>query len=101
PSVPVETCFPVNQLKDWSKVWMFGRDAAAQPGLSYINFTPRSGIPGNPPKIDFDPIMDGELNTLGGANPPALIAGSPYHVVAVFDAANDLKGLNIASLLAD
>ncbi len=101
PSVTVETWFTLNQLNDWSKVWMFGRDAAAQPGLSYINFTPRSGIPGNPPKIDFDPIMDGELNTLGGANPPALIAGSPYHVVAVFDAANDLMSFYINGVLAD
>jgi hypothetical protein len=100
-SITVESWFTLNQLTDWSKVWMFGRDAAGEPNLSYINFTPRTAIGGNPPKIDFDSALAGEFNTAGGTDPAALTTSSQYHVVTILDAANDVMSYYINGTLAD
>ena len=102
PNITVETWFTINSLRDWSKVWMFGHDnAGGEPGLSYINFTPRAGGVGAPPKVDFDPVGSGEVNTLGGANPGPLAAGTAYHVVVSFDAANNVMSFYTNGVLAD
>jgi uncharacterized repeat protein (TIGR03806 family) len=95
-SITVETWVTLNALQDWSKVWMFGQDGGGEPALSYINFTPRTGIAGNPPKLDFDPANDVEFNTTGGANSPALVTDHEYHAVAVYD-----SGFNLMTLCLD
>lgn len=96
-SISVENWVTLNALQNWSKVWMFGQNnAGGEPTLSYINFTPRTGIGGNPPKLDFDPANDVEFNTTGGANPAALVTGHQYHAVAVYD-----SGFNLMSLYLD
>ncbi len=100
-SITVETWFTLNQLTDWSKVWMFGRSTAGEPDLSYINFTPRTLVGGNPPKIDFNSALAGEFNTLVGTDPAALATNSQYHVVTIFDAANDVMSYYINGVLAD
>jgi uncharacterized repeat protein (TIGR03806 family) len=96
PSISVEAWVTLNALQNWSKVWMFGQDGGGEPALSYINFTPRTGVAGNPPKLDFDPANDAEFNTTGGANPPALVTGHEYHAVAVYD-----SGFNLMTLYID
>ena len=96
PSISVETWVTLNALQNWSKAWMFGQDGGGEPALSYINFTPRTGVAGNPPKLDFDPSDDVEFNTTGGANPPALVTGHEYHAVAVYD-----SGFNLMTLYID
>jgi hypothetical protein len=75
---------------------MFGANAGGEPALAYINFTPRTGLGGNPPKLDFDTSVDIEFNTTGGANPSALVTSHQYHAVAVFD-----SGFNLMSLYLD
>jgi glucose/arabinose dehydrogenase len=95
-SITVETWVTLNALQNWSKVWMFGANSGGEPALSYINFTPRTGVAGNPPKLDFDTSVGGEFNTTGGANPPALVTGHQYHAVAVYD-----SGFNLMSLYLD
>jgi uncharacterized protein YjdB len=100
-SLTVESWFTINALQDWSKVWMFGKDSGGEPDLSYIGFTPRTGLGGNPPKIDFDTTLANEQNTSGGVNPAALSASTAYHVVSVFDAASDTISLYINGVLAD
>jgi uncharacterized repeat protein (TIGR03806 family) len=100
PSLTVETWLTINTLTTWSKTWIFGYDdPAGQPGLSLINFTPRTG--GGPPKIDFDTSITGEMNTLGGSDPASLVTGHEYHVVATYDALNNLMSLYIDGVLAD
>jgi len=100
PSLTVETWLTINTLTTWSKTWIFGYDdPAGQPGLSLINFTPRTG--GGPPKIDFDTSITGEMNTLGGGDPASLVTGHEYHVVATYDALNNLMSLYIDGVLAD
>lgn len=102
PSISVETWVTLNALQNWSKVWMFGQDnAGGEPALSYINFTPHTGLAGNPPKIDFDPSNDVEFNTTGGSNPAALIIDHQYHAVAVFDSGFNLVSLYLDGLPAD
>jgi glucose/arabinose dehydrogenase len=101
PSVTVETWFTMNALQNWSKVWMFGANAGGEPALSYMNLTPRTGVGGNPPKLDFDTGVDVEFNTTGGANPPALVAGHEYHAVAVFDSGFNLMTLYIDGAYSD
>jgi glucose/arabinose dehydrogenase len=96
PSISVEVWVTLNALQNWSKVWMFGQDGTGEPTLSYINFTPRTGVAGNPPKLDFDPSNDVEFNTTGGANSPALVTGHEYHAVAVYD-----SGFNLMTLYID
>ena len=100
-SLTVEAWFTINALSDWSKVWMFGQDTAGQNSLSYINFTPRTGLGGNVPKTDFDSITGIEFNTTGGANPAALSAGQEYHVVTVYDSTTDTQSFYINGVLAD
>ncbi|MEW5849601.1 MAG: HYR domain-containing protein [Myxococcota bacterium] len=77
----VETWFTVEELSDWSKVWMFGT-AGEESALSYIDFTVRAGGAGASPKIDFNSDSNGEVNTGGGG---ALVTGHQYHVVATYD----------------
>jgi len=56
-TLTVECWYTQNAAVDWSKVWMFGTDnAGGEPQLSYIDFTPVTGLGGNPPKMDFDPM---------------------------------------------
>jgi glucose/arabinose dehydrogenase len=101
-SISVETWVTLNALQNWSKVWMFGQgNTGGEPTLSYINFTPHTGIAGNPPKIDFDPGNDVEFNTTGGANPAALVTGHQYHAVAVFDSGFNLMSLYLDGMPAD
>jgi hypothetical protein len=80
---------------------MFGDGSVGEPGLSYLGFTPRTGLGGNPPKTDFDPVDAGEFNTSGGANPAALVTGTNYHVVAVYDAGASSQRFYINGLVAD
>src|SRR5260370_1269745 len=101
PSISVETWVTLSALQNWSKVWMFGANAGGEPVLSYINFTPRTGLAGNPPKLDFDSSVDIEFNTTGGANPPALVASHQYHAVAVFDSCFNLMSLYLDGAPAD
>jgi Concanavalin A-like lectin/glucanases superfamily/PEP-CTERM motif len=100
-SLSVESWFTMSALQDWSKVWMFGQNTGGQPSLSYINFTPRTGLAGNVPKSDFDPTGAGEFNTTGGANPPAMLVNTEYHVVTIFDAATNTQSFYINGVLAD
>lgn len=101
PSLTVESWFTLNALQDWSKVWMFGQDTSGEPSLSYIGLTPRTGLGGNPPKVDFNPTNANEFNTSGGVNPPALALGVTYQAVAVLDAANNQISLYIDGVLVD
>src|SRR5437764_14477983 len=78
---------------------MFGFDnPGGEPQLSYIDFTPFTGLGGNPPKIDFDPNDNNELNAPGG---PALNAGLQYHVVTVYDAGLNRMSMWINGVLID
>lgn len=99
PTVTVEAWFTLDQVNNWTKVWMFGIPGDA-PGRSYIGFTPRTGLAGNLPKIDFDTTIAEELNTGADAG-EALLTGTEYHVVAVFDAANDLMSFYTNGELVD
>jgi hypothetical protein len=101
PSITVESWFTLNALPNWAKLWMFGDGSVGEPGLSYIDFTPRAGYSGNPPKMDFDPLDAGELNTTGGANPAALVTGRTYHVVSVYDSAANTQRSYLNGVLAD
>lgn len=100
-SLTIETWFTIGAIQDWSKVWMFGKNAESQPELSYINYTPRTALAGNPPKIDFDPAVDTGLETTGGENPSAMQAGVPYQVTVVYDAPKNLMSFYINGALAD
>jgi glucose/arabinose dehydrogenase len=100
-SISVETWVTMSALQNWSKVWMFGANTSGEPSLSYINFTPRTGITGNPPKLDFDTSVDVEFNTTGGANAPALVTSHQYHAVAVFDSGFNLMSLYLDGVPAD
>src|SRR5688572_5153562 len=44
PSITVEAWFTMDALTNWSKIWMFGTPGAQPAPLSYINFTPRTGL---------------------------------------------------------
>ena len=101
PSLTIETWFTINVAQNWSKVWMFGQNAAGEPALSFINYTPQTALAGNPPKIDFDPAADFGFDTTGGANPPQMQTGVPYHVVVIYDSTNNLMSLYINGALAD
>src|SRR5262245_18890396 len=97
PTLTVECWYTQNTLTAWSKVWMFGFDtAAAEPALSYIDYTPYTGLPGNPPKIDFDPNDVNELNAPGTA---ALNAGQEYHAVTIYDAGQNRMSMWINGVL--
>jgi hypothetical protein len=97
PTLTVECWYTQNALTPWSKVWMFGFDTVAgEPGLSYIDYTPYAGLGGNPPKIDFDPNDNPELNAPGG---PALNAAQQYHAVTVYDAGQNRMSMWINGAL--
>jgi hypothetical protein len=97
PTLTVECWYTQNALTAWSKVWMFGFDTGAgEPALSYIDYTPYTGLGGNPPKIDFDPNDNPELNAPGG---PALNAGQQYHAVTVYDAGQNRMSMWINGVL--
>ena len=65
PTLTIECWYTQNALVNWSKVWMFGFDnAPGEPQLSYIDYTPFTGLGGNPPKIDFDPNDNNEFNAV-------------------------------------
>jgi len=96
-TLTIECWYTQNALSDWSKVWMFGFDnPGGEPQLSYIAYTPRTGLGGNPPKIDFDPNDNNELNAPGG---PALNAGQEYHAVTVYDAGRNTMSMWINGAL--
>jgi hypothetical protein len=97
PTLTVECWYTQNALTAWSKVWMFGFDnAGGQPQLSYIDYTPYTGLGGNPPKIDFDPNDNTELNAPGIT---ALNAGQEYHAVTVYDAGQNRMSMWINGVL--
>jgi hypothetical protein len=97
PTLSVECWYTQNALTTWSKVWMFGFDnPGGEPQLSYIDFTPYTGLGGNPPKIDFDPNDNNELNAPGG---PTLNAAQQYHVVTVYDAGQNRMSMWINGVL--
>jgi uncharacterized protein YjdB len=97
PTLTVECWYTQNALTTWSKVWMFGFDnPGGEPQLAYIDYTPYTGIGGNPPKIDFDPNDNNELNAAGG---PALNAAQEYHAVSVYDAAQNRMSMWIDGVL--
>jgi hypothetical protein len=102
-SLSIEGWFTMNALQNWSKVWMFGRaNGGAEPGLAYLDFTPRAGMDGNVPSMSFNSsTMSGEVNTRDGANPALLTTGEEYHVVAVYDANTDQMLLYLNGVLAD
>jgi hypothetical protein len=97
PTLTIECWYTQNALTTWSKVWMFGFDTGAgEPALSYIDYTPYTGLGGNPPKIDFDPNDNNELNAPGG---PTLNAGQQYHVVTIYDAGQNRMSMWINGAL--
>src|SRR5215475_3983586 len=97
PTLTVECWYTQNALTTWSKVWMFGFDTGAgEPALSYIDYTPYTGLGGNIPKIDFDPNDNNELNAPGG---PALNAGQQYHAVTIYDAGRNTMSMWINGAL--
>jgi hypothetical protein len=102
-SLSIEGWFTMNALQNWSKVWMFGRaNGGAEPGLAYLDFTPRTGVDGNVPSMSFNSdTMNAEANTRGGANPALLTTGGEYHVVTVYDANADQMRLYLNGVLAD
>jgi hypothetical protein len=102
-SLSIEGWFSLSALQDWSKLWMFGRaNGGAEPGLAYIDFTPRAGVDGNVPSMSFNSsTMSSEVNTRGGANPALLATGGEYHVVTVYDANADQMRLYLNGVLAD
>jgi len=79
---------------------MFGT-AGPENGLSYIDYTPYTGLASHVPKIDFDPTTAGEVNTVGGTDPAVAAAGTEYFVTSVYDSANNLMSLYINGTLVD
>ncbi len=97
PTLSVECWYTQNVLVNWSKVWMFGADnAGGEPVLSYIDFTPYTGLGGNVPKIDFDPNDNNELNAAG---PTALSGGQQHHAVTIYDASANRMSLWVDGVL--
>ena len=102
PSITIEGWFTMTTLQNWSKVWMFGTpNGGTQPGLAYVDFTPRRGDGTSVPSISFDSVLATEVNTSGGANPAIMLAGVEYHAAAVYNATSNLMYLYINGSLAD
>jgi hypothetical protein len=100
-SLTVEAWFTLDNLSDWSKIWMFGTPGAEN-ALSYIGFTPRMGASGNVPKVDFDSSISAiEFNTAGGTNPAVMGSATEYYVATIFDSASDTMSFYINGVLAD
>ncbi|MBN2783665.1 MAG: LamG domain-containing protein, partial [Pontiellaceae bacterium] len=102
PSITIEGWFTMNSLQGWSKVWMFGTpNGGSEPGLSYVDFTPRRGDGSNVPSISLDTVSATEVNTSGGSNPAILSAGTEYYVAAVYNAGDDTMYFYIDGSLVD
>jgi len=102
PSITIEGWFTMTSLQNWSKVWMFGRpNGGSEPGMSYVDLTPRRGDGTSTPSISFNSVSASELNTSGGASPPVMTANTPYYVAAVYNAASNTMSLYINGALAD
>jgi hypothetical protein len=101
-SITIEGWFTMNALQNWSKVWMFGTpNGGSQPGMSYVDFTPRRGDGSSVPSIALDTVQASEVNTSGGGNPAVMAAGAEYYVAAVYNAASNTMQLFINGALAD
>jgi len=101
-SITIEGWFTMNSLQNWAKIWMFGTpNGGTQPGLSYIDFTPRRGDGSNVPSISIDSVSATEVNTSGGANPAIMSQGVEYYAAAVYNAVNNTMSLYINGSLVD
>ena len=97
----IEGWFTMNTLQNWSKLWMFGTpNGGAQPGLSYVDFTPRRGD-NQAPSISIDTAYSTEVNTSGGSNPSSLSANTEYYVASVYNAVSNTMYLYINGAPAD
>ena len=97
-SLTVETWFTIaTATQTWSKLWMFGNSAAT---ARYLDFTPFSGVADNPPSMSIKP-SGAEVNTRGGANPPALATGTQILSTVVYDDAADEIRFYLDGVLAD
>ena len=102
PSITIEGWFTMTTLQNWSKVWMFGKpNGGAQPGLAYVDFTPRRGDGSSVPSISLDTAFATELNTSGGANPAIMAANVEYHAAAVYNAVSNTMYLYVNGALVD
>ena len=102
PSITIEGWFTMTTLQNWAKVWMFGKpNGGAQPGLAYVDFTPRRGDGTSVPSISIDTGLSTEVNTGGGANPAIMAAGVEYHVAAIYNAASNTMYLYVNGALVD
>ncbi|MBN2783911.1 MAG: Ig-like domain-containing protein, partial [Pontiellaceae bacterium] len=102
-SLTVEGWFTMNALQNWSKVWMFGQpNGGAEPGLGYLDFTPRAGAAGNVPSMSLDTgLLSTESNTRTGENPALLTTGVEYHAAAVYDTDAGMMSLYLNGVLVD
>ncbi len=102
PSITIEGWFTMTTLQNWSKVWMFGTpNGGTQPGLAYIDFTPRRGDGTSVPSISLDSVLSTEVNTSGGSNPAIMSAGVEYYAAAVYNSSSNTMYLYINGALAD
>jgi len=100
-SLTVETWFTIgNPAQNWSKIWMFGTPGSSDVQSTYIDFTPFSGVDGNPPSssIRTTPV---ETNTRAAPNPAIIAPGARHHAVTVYDSAADLLSLYLDGTLVD
>lgn len=102
-SLTIEGWFTMNTLQNWSKVWMFGRpNGGNEPGLAYLDFTPRPGADGNVPSMSLNTALRSfESNTRVGANPATLSAGTEYHVACSYDAVSSTMSMYLNGVLVD
>jgi hypothetical protein len=101
-SLTIEGWFTMTNLQGWSKVWMFGTpNGGTQPGLSYVDFTPRRGDGSSAPSISFDSVNNSEANTYNGAGPAIMAVNTEYYVAAVYHTVSNMMYLYINGALAD
>jgi hypothetical protein len=103
-SITFEGWVTVSTLVNWSKAWMIGTpNGGAQPGLAYVDFTPRAGANGNVPSMSLDTTNTTEVNTRGGitADPALWVASQEYHAAAVYDADTDTMSMYLNGVLVD
>ena len=101
-SITIEGWFTMTTLQNWSKVWMFGKpNGGAQPGLAYVDFTPRRGDGTSVPSIALDTALSTEVNTGGGVNPAIMSANVEYHVAAIYNSGSNMMSLYINGALVD
>ena len=102
PSITIEGWFTMTTLQNWSKVWMFGKpNGGAQPGLAYVDFTPRRGDGTSVPSISFDSGLATEVNTATVPNPAIMVAGVEYHAAAIYNAVSNTMYLYVNGALVD